>query len=159
MAKSQDIDTLFADMMRLVASAPPRPRTKRKKPAVAAPAQITRLERALARKRPLPAVRELIPDEGNREQMIVVRAFACLLETDSAGLSMVFDRFDARERKRMRAALEAIGARQTVSAFDRISAADAAARRRIDRGRARHVAEIETKLLGYCRRNIAALAR
>ena len=163
MAKAKNIDALFAEMMGLVGSAPKAPkarpvRSRKTRRAHPSPARIARLERALARKEPLPAVRALIPDEGNPQQMVVARAFACLLETDSAGLSILFDRFTARERKQLRASLEQIGATRTVAAFDRIARADATARRRIDRSRAGHVAEIESKLLRYCREHVEALA-
>ena len=157
MAKSKSLETLFSEMMGLVASAPPPP-VRRHKARAASPARVAKLARALARSNPLPAVRRLIPDEGNAAQNVVVRAFACLLEADSAGLSILFDRFDARERKRLRASLEAIGATRTAADLDRLAKADAAARRTIDRHRVRHVKEIETKLIRYCRNNLAALA-
>ena len=72
------------------------------------------LRAALASEDPLASVREAI-EEDNRDQQVVVWAFACLLETNSAGLSVVFDRFDESELERIAEALAAVGASRTLA--------------------------------------------
>lgn len=124
-------------------------------------------------------VRAQIPDEdsGNKSQQAVVYAYACMLETHSAGLSIVFDRFPARERQKIARALKAIGAAQTLRALRRLELAlarefahkrsriEAAARlgelpaaRRIDTQSRSHAAEIEKKLLAFCKAHVEELA-
>jgi hypothetical protein len=125
----------------------------------------------------LAAVRELIPDGGAGEQEVVIYAFACILEAGSAGLSILFDRFDDDELRKIDGSLERIGATQTLgdlrsldSVFrqslangeDRLEAAEALAEgpetQRIDRASDAQVEEMKEKLLQFCKENVEALA-
>jgi hypothetical protein len=125
----------------------------------------------------LSAVRGLIPDDGAGAQEVVVYGFACILETNSAGLSIVFDRFDDDEIGKMELSLEKMGATKTLEAFRTLDAAfrqllaegeerlDAGDRlvgapetRRIDGACEAHVAEMEASLLRFCKDNVEALA-
>ena len=139
--------------------------------------RLSALQRALAAEEPLPRVRGLIPDDGEKEQQVVVFAYACILETGSSGLSILFDRFEEEELEKIDGALESIGAKRTLGDFRSLSAAfqeaiadgedrgDAAERlvaqadaQRIDRGAEGHVQEMKERLLDFCNRNIEALA-
>jgi hypothetical protein len=139
-------------------------------------AQLRRVRRALATKEPLVNVREAIA-ERNREQKVVVWAFACILETGAAGLPILLDRFTRAELGRIEAALEEIGARVAVKelralrrAFEkargagksRYVASDAVGGSRLGRAvtrrHATHVEEMEARLLAYCRQHVERLA-
>ena len=142
--------------------------------------RLAALKKALTSARALDAlekVRALIPDEGAGAQQVVVYGFACLLEANSAGLSILFDRFEDDELEQIGSSLEAIGALQTLAAFrklqrafasavaggrDRLDAAEwVAARsdsRRIDRDARAHVTEMEQKLLAFCKAHLEQLA-
>ena len=142
--------------------------------------RLAALKKALTSARALNALekaRALIPDDGAGAQQVVVYGFACLLEASSAGLSILFDRFDDDELERIGSSLEAIGALQTLAAFrklqrafvsavvggrDRFDAAEwIAARpesRRIDRDAKAHSTEIEEKLLAFCKAHVEQLA-
>lgn len=142
--------------------------------------RLAALKKALTSARALEAlekVRALIPDDSAGAQQVVVYGFACLLEVSSAGLSILFDRFEEDELERIGASLEAIGALQTLAAFgklqrafvsavaggrDRLDAAEwIAARadsRRIDRDAKAHATEIEQKLLAFCKAHLDQLA-
>ena len=138
-----------------------------------------RVERALAA-RDMSAVREALPvaatDAKTKAQRVVIYAYAAVLEAESAGLSILFDRFNARERRQIEGALEDLGAVGTLRDFVKLRRAfDGAVRRGvrksavgewlvsrpgtkvIDRSAARHVAEIEGKLLKYCREHLDEL--
>lgn len=134
------------------------------------------LRAALASKDPLSAVRGAI-EEDNPDQQVVVWAYACILETNSAGLGIVFDRFEEPEVARIAKALEAIGASKTLSDLRVLQAAvaqgeasglsrldasealeDQAEPRRIQRQFESQVAEMEACLLSYCRDHLDSLA-
>ena len=125
----------------------------------------------------LAAVRALVPDDGEGPQQVVVYAYACILEVNSAGLSILFDRFEDDELARCRAALEAIGAERTQADFrtlhalyahalaegkDRFSASEWVVEhpdaRQIDRQSDLHVSEMESALLTYCGRHAEDIA-
>ena len=125
----------------------------------------------------LSKVRELLPDDGEGAQQTVVYGYAAVLEVNSSGLSVLFDRLDDEELWKCRAALDAIGAEHTLHAFDTLHPAfvkmiaagtdrfEAAERlaaqpatRRLDREHQNHVGEMEQKLLAFCRTHVAELA-
>jgi hypothetical protein len=126
-----------------------------------------RLRRVLERAGPiedkLQQLRELLPAETGKAQQVLVWGYACMLEVNSAGLPMLFDRFSAAERRRIDRALEAIGARATRRAFaglgERFRAGtltDALAKR-ATRQSAKQVREIESRLLEYCQAHLEEL--
>ena len=138
--------------------------------------RIAVVEKALASSEPLAKVREAIA-ETNEEQRVVMWAFACLLETNSAGLSILLDRFTGPELGRMEKALDTIGAKRTLADLRKLRQAFVAARHSgqsrddaaeaVDRGalgrasaRAReaHVREMEDRLLSFCKAHVAELA-
>ncbi|HJU41223.1 MAG TPA: hypothetical protein VJ691_00355 [Vicinamibacterales bacterium] len=171
---------MFAEMMGLVKSARPllekvqRPaKTKR-----SGPQQLTRLKAALKSDDPLPKIVEIIPNDGRGERATVVDAYGCLLETNSGGLSMIFDRFGGDEFEQMMDAVERIGAARTLrdlkalrrvwkraatAGEDQFEAADAVARyaktNKIDAARATHVRELERQLVKFCKAHVEDLAR
>ena len=159
-SKDKDSDQLFAQMMRLVgegssiiAAMPPAPRVPAKR-------RLALFEKAFKAKDPatsLARIRDLVPDEGNAAHDVVVYGHACILETNSAGLSIVFDRFDAKERARIARALKQIGAVKTLKDFEILRARRSAARL-IDRKSDAHVREMESKLLAFCRKHVDELA-
>ena len=135
------------------------------------------LQRALASNEPLAQIRSLIPDDGADEQEVVASALACIQETRSSGLSILFDRFDDDELEKIDHSLESIGAERPLAEFRKLAEAfqraiandedrqDAAERlvaeadsQRIDRASESLVQEMEEKLLAYCQRNVEALA-
>lgn len=139
--------------------------------------RLARLRMALASTDPLWRIRQLLPDDGENEQAVVIYAHACLLETNAAGLSIVFDRFDPEELDRIGAALKAIKASKSLTAFRQLrrllsseikagrNAIDAGewmaakpAVRRIDKGSDALVEEMERQLLAFCRSHIDELA-
>ena len=114
--------------------------------------------------------RELVPDEGKGPQQVVVYAYACVLEVTSAGLSILFDRFDDDELAKCESAIEAIGATGALADFrtlqtmfrtaiadgkDRFAASEwlteQSEARAIDRNHDRHANELERRLLDFCR--------
>jgi hypothetical protein len=122
-------------------------------------------------------VRELVPDNGMGAQQAVVYGFACILEANSAGLSILFDRFEDDELEKIRSSLEAIGAIRTLADFrqlqgvfasavaggrDRLDASEWMAvqpeSQRIDRESEAHVREMEQKLLEFCKTHVDELA-
>ena len=126
----------------------------------------------------LAAVRALVPDDGEGPQQVVVYAYACILEVNSAGLSILFDRFEDEELAKCHAAFEAIGAERTQADFRRLHAlfAQALAEREdrfaasewvvehpnarpIDRQSDMYVSELESALLAYCDRHVDEIAR
>jgi hypothetical protein len=144
----------------------PKPRTTR----------LAAIRKALASDDPLASVREAIAEE-NKEQMVVVWAYACILETSSAGLTILFERFTPPEIVKIERALAAIGAAQTAAdlrilrhdfekAVDagssREDASDAlsgsATGRTIDRKCELQVQEMEARLLAYCAEHERELA-
>jgi hypothetical protein len=125
----------------------------------------------------LSKIRELIPDDGANEQEVVVYAFACILETSSAGMSILFDRFDDAELSKIDRSLEKIGATQALNdlrglttafrglvakGMKRLDAAETLIEQpetqRMDRASDVQVEEMEQKLLEFCRQNVGALA-
>jgi hypothetical protein len=138
------------------------------------PTRLEQLRALLSSDDALGAVREAI-DEDNREQQVVVWVYACILETNSAGLSIVFDRFDDEEVAIMANGLEAIGAERTLSDLRALQAALA---RAVGLGRTRREAadeiatmaegrggrsnaqvdEMEQQLLAFCRAHVESLA-
>ena len=125
----------------------------------------------------LATVRALVPDDGEGPQQVVVYAYACILEVNSAGLSILFDRFEDDELARCQAALEAIGAERTQADFrtlgalyahalaegkDHFAASEWVAEhpdaRPIDRQSDMHVSELESALLAYCARHVEDIA-
>jgi hypothetical protein len=141
--------------------------------------QTTRLaaiRKALASDDPLSGVREAIAEE-NKQQRVVVWAYACILETSSAGLTILFERFTPPEILKIERALAAIGAAQTAAdlrtlrqAFEnavdagssREDASDglheSAAGRAINRKYERQAQEMEARLLAYCAEHERELA-
>jgi hypothetical protein len=143
---------------------------------LAARSRIAVVETALASSEPLAKVREVIA-ETNKEQRVVVWAFACVLETHSAGLLILLDRFTGAELGRMEKALDAIGAKRTLADLRKLRRAFEAARhsgqstdnapeavdrsalgRAIARTREAHVREVEERLLSFCKAHVAELA-
>lgn len=125
----------------------------------------------------LAQLRALVPDDGEGAQQVIVYAYACILEVNSAGLSILFDRFEDDELAKCRAALEAIGAERTqadlrtlhalfVQALaegrDRFAASEWVVEhpdtRSIDRQSDIHVSELESALLAYCDRHMEEIA-
>ena len=124
-------------------------------------ARLAKLERALSSSRifdALEKVRGLVPDDGTGVQEVVVHAFACILETDSAGLSILFDRFDEDELRRVHASLESIGATRTLTALRKLEKARPPGAQRIDRQSGIQVEEMQQKLLVFCKAHVEELA-
>ena len=139
-----------------------------------------KLKAALAMDDPfeaLSSVREELPDDGEGAQQVVVYGMASILEINSAGMSILFERFDEHELAKIRDALEAIGASATVRDFRALEGMFATAlssgRSRddaaewlsaepdalaIDRRSDSHAAEVEQALLKYCRAHVDELA-
>jgi hypothetical protein len=139
--------------------------------------RLARLRDAVAGANPLSDVRELLPDTGEGAQEVVVYGYACILETNSAGLSILLDRFDDVELGRFDRSLESIGAKQTLADLrrlavlfrgaisegqDRLRAAETVGQsteaQRIDRAAEAHVREMETLLLDFCKTHLEELA-
>jgi hypothetical protein len=134
------------------------------------------IRKALASSDPLGNVREAIAEE-NKTQKVVVWAFACILETNSAGLTILFERFTLPEIARIERTLAEIGASRTLAdlrallevfqmardrGVPRFDASDALNESAIGRaankrGQAQ-VAEMEAKLLEYCKAHEQELA-
>ena len=112
----------------------------------------------------LARVRAQVPDEdaGNKAQQVVVYAHACVLETNSAGLSILFDRFSRAERRSMASALAAIKATATLRALRSLERAFARKKApetgSVDRRSDKLVAEMEARLLRFCEANVEELA-
>ena len=125
----------------------------------------------------LASVRALVPDDGEGPQQVVVYAYACILEVNSAGLSILFDRFEDDELAKCQAAVEAIGAERTqldlrtlhalfaralAEGKDRFTASEWVAEhpdaRAIDRQADLYVTELESALLTYCDRHVEEIA-
>ena len=141
---------------------------------------VAALRKALQANEPVEAlaqVRELVPDDGEGPQQVIVYAYACILEVNSAGLPILFDRFEDDELAKCQAAFEAIGAKRTQEAFralhalfehalaegkDRFEASDWVAEHPDARPIARqsdvHVSELESALLAYCARHVEDIA-
>lgn len=126
---------------------------------------------------PLGQFRELMP-EGSPEQDVVVHVFGAILETGSAGLSILLDRCDSDELDALCAGLQTAGAAETLrdilvlrhalsdavkSGIDPLDASEQIAEsemgRALDKKHELHVAEMESKLLKYCRENVEILAQ
>jgi hypothetical protein len=123
----------------------------------------------------LSTVRELLVSERNKPQQVVVWVHACILETNSAGLSILVDRFNRKEIARIDRALDTIGATVTRKALAQIlarverglasgktwtDASDAAHQRSpsIARKSGQYVTEMERCLLTYCQDHVEKLA-
>lgn len=139
-------------------------------------ARLKLIEAALRSDDPLGNIREIIA-EKNQQQQTVVWVFACILETGSAGLSIMFDRFSSAELAKLDRGLVEIGATETADDLRALRAAvDEAAEsgksredaaesvsacaqgRAVDRKHEAHVKEMETKLLAYCEEHVGELA-
>ena len=124
----------------------------------------------------LSSIRELIVEKG-KQQQVVVWVYACILETNSAGLSILFDRFTPREISRFERALREIGSTRTAADLptlresveqavdDGLSRLDASESvhesplgRAIAKRTERQVGEMEAKLLAYCVAHLNELA-
>ena len=177
--KQKSVDDLFAEMMGLVKSARPVVEKVRRQSGIehGGPQRLARLRTALKSNDPLPKIVAIIPNDGHGERGIVINAYGCLLETNSGGLSMIFDRFGGSEFAQMIDAVERIGAERTLrdlktlrrvwkrsatAGGDQFEAADAVARyakaRKIDPAYRTHVRELERKLLKFCKDHIEELA-
>ena len=129
-----------------------------------------RLQKALESPDPLPAISALV-DDGRPAGQTFRWAYACILETNSARLSILFDRFDDGERAQIAQALEQIGASRTVADLRALTAvfdagvtagldpadasellADDGASAAIGKRYQEHVKEMEDALLEFCRR-------
>ncbi len=134
-----------------------------------------RLRQALSADDPLAAIEGLIDDTTAAGQ-VFRHAFACLLETHSAGLPILFDRFEEDDLRRVEAALAAIEATRTLadyrtlkaafdaavaSGMDPLDASEAIAEKpelkRIGRGHKMHVAELERQLLAFGQAHVEQL--
>lgn len=152
-------DQLFAEMMRLVESAGPEVARVRRAGIASRKVRLGKLEKALSSGTPFDAlakVRELVPDDGVGAQQVVVYGFACILETNSAGLSILFDRFDDDELRKLDASLERIGATRTLAALRAMRRLGAA---KLDAQSQVYVAEMEQRLLAFCKAHLPELAR
>ncbi len=126
---------------------------------------------------PLAQFRELMP-EGSPEQDVVVFVFAAILDTNSAGLYILLDRYDSDELNIICKGLQTVGATETLtdlqalrrafgnavaSGLDQFQASDQVAESEMGRALSNktelHVGEMESKLLKYCRDNVEILAR
>jgi hypothetical protein len=134
-----------------------------------------RLERALASDDPLGEVGALIREDTSAGQTFKW-AFACVLETHSAELPILFDRYVDDDLRHIEEALEAIQATATLedyrilkrafdaavsSGLDRLDASDAVANAPelapVARRYKAHVAEMERQLVGFCRARVGEL--
>ncbi len=141
--------------------------------------RLAALKKALTHSDPITAVRKLCRDDGPEAQQVVVYAFSAIVETGSAGLSILFDRFDDdAELNKVGAALEAIGATRSQADFqtlhqaycqtlaeegqDQFDAAAVAAElgesQGIDRRAAEHAEEMERQLEAFCREHLEKIA-
>jgi hypothetical protein len=140
---------LVAEGTRVLREVPEGPRPR---PAV----RLKALQHALA-KGDLEKVRALVPDRpGNAKQRTLVYVYACILETNSAGLGILRDRFSAGERRRIAAALRVVGATRTRASQLRMEKRRLSA---IEPPTERLVREMEEKLLAFCRAHAAELAK
>jgi hypothetical protein len=133
------------------------------------------LQTALDSGDPLGAVDAFI-DEGTPLGLTFKWAFACILETNSAELPILFDRYDDTQLRAVEDALEAIGAARTLedyrtlkrafdaalaSGLDRPDASDAIAKRpelsALGRRYKDHAAEMEERLIAFCRAHVDEL--
>ena len=138
--------------------------------------RVAKLRKALSSGQ-LEKVRELIPDKGKGAQEVLVYTYACILETNSAGLSILFDRFDDDELRTIHSSLESIGALGTLVALqelqkifderivagdDRLTASEFVNERpearRIDREYEAQSKEMTHKLLEFCEKHLEELA-
>ncbi|MBE0584488.1 MAG: hypothetical protein IH612_12120 [Desulfofustis sp.] len=104
-------------------------------------------------------------------------AYVCILETNSAGLSILFDRYEDTDLDQIEGALEKIGALKTLSdlrvlrkafddaialGFDRFDASDNLDKdpnlKGIIREYQRHVEEMENLLVVFCKKHAHELA-
>ncbi len=142
--------------------------------------RLAAVEKALACKKAsdaLEKLRALVPDDGDDAQEVVVYGYACILETNSAGLSILFERFDDAELEKVRRSLEAIGAVRTLAALSGLLESFASAiaggksrldacewlsaqsiPQRVDQESETHVSEMEGKLVAFCRARAEELA-
>jgi len=135
----------------------------------------TRLDQALSSADPLGEVGPLV-DDSTRVGQVFKYACACILETNSAELPILFDRYEDADLRRIENALEAIHATQTLEDYrtlkqafdaaiaagsDRLDASDAVARRPelavLGRRYKAHVAEMERQLISFCRAHVGEL--
>jgi len=129
----------------------------------------------LASDDPLGEVGALV-DDGTTLGQVFKYAFACILETNSAELPIVFDRFDDGDLLHIENALEVIQATKTLedyrtlkrafdaaiaSGLDRLDASDVVAGRpelaMLGRRYKAHVAEMERQLISFCRAHVGEL--
>jgi hypothetical protein len=134
-----------------------------------------RLERALASADPLGEVSALV-DDGTKLGQVFRYAFACILETNSAELPILFDRFEDEDLHHIENALEVIQATKTLedyrtlkgafdveiaSGADRMDASDAVAGKpelaMLGRRHKAHVAEMERQLISFCLAHVGEL--
>jgi hypothetical protein len=171
---------LMAELKRLMESAAALMAEPSTRPRMSRTKRLARLKKALSAKDAfdsLTKIRELVPDEGVGAQQVVVYGFACLLETSSAGLSILFDRFDDDELAKIMAALESVGATSTLRDLRELQAVFA---RAVGEGRARfdaselaaghsatrgidgkseaHAQEMQDRLLEFCKEHLEELA-
>ena len=159
--KEPTAEQLFAEMMGLVKSAGSRPGKARPAGKASQRTRLARLQKALASGSSIDAlakVRELIADDGVGAQQIFVYGFACMLETSSAGLSIVFDRFDAAELRKIGSSLEHIGATRTLTAFRRLQKSFERAAHKVDEQSRAYADEMEQKLLALAKAHVQDLA-
>jgi hypothetical protein len=137
--------------------------------------RIVALRAALEEEDPLGAVRELLVSEEAWAQQVVVWVYACILETNSAGLTIVLDCFGPPELETLAQALDSVGAAFTGGALRRLLA-DVKARvaagepwatasdhvheaaRDIRRAREEQLAEMNRCLFTYCEQHLEELA-
>ena len=156
----QDVAQLFAEMMGLVETGSALMTARAARPRAVQTTRLPLFKKALAAKKPstaLAKIRNLVPDDGKGAQGVFVHAHACILETNSGGLSILLDRFDRAELTRIAAALKSIGAATTLADLKALRAKRATAAT-VDRRHEIHVREMERKLLAFCKKHIAELA-
>jgi hypothetical protein len=138
-------------------------------------AKVALIQEALASEDPLASLREVIA-EKNHQQKVVVWVYAGILETNSAGLTILFERFTPPEIIQIERGLVEVGATQAASdllalrrkfesAIDggatRDHASEAVHESSIGKAANRrcegHVEEMEAKLLEYCRAHVEEL--
>jgi len=171
---------LMAELKSLIESAAALMAEPSTQPSMSPKKRLARLKKALSAKdafESLVKIRELVPDDGGGAQEVVVYGFACILETSSSGLSILFDRFDDDELAKITAALESIGATSTLRDLrelqavfaravrkgrDRFDASELAAghseRRGIDGKSEAHAQEMQDRLLQFCKEHLEELA-
>jgi hypothetical protein len=178
--REQTEPELIAELKGLMESAAALTPEPSAEPSIPPKKRLALLQKALSAKgasESLARIRELVPDDGSGAQEVVVYGYACILETNSACLSILFDRFNDHELAKIMSALESIGATSTLADFrelqtafaravgkgqERFDAAELVAEQAQTRGihgrSDAHVQEMEHKLEEFCKEHLEELA-